>query len=477
MPRFFFNCIQITSFRVFNALQSYKSNSCALDKRGKEKPHNKTSDVLLKSVREFIDRIPKYESHYCRSQSQRTYLHHSLNLAILYKEYKGDRDPKSKECASEHIFRQIFNTEFSLSFKRRHTDTCRRCDEINAAMKSALASNEYKAVQQQNHEHHLKLVEETRAEFLADVERAMESDGRAVVITFDLQKTLETPSLTTSVAFYSRQLWTYNLCIYDEVEECAYMYVWSENVAGRGGQEIGSCLLKHIRTHVSPNATEIIAYSDRCGGQNKNIKLTMLLKKYLHDLTPDDALESITQKYFVSGHSYNSCDRSFGLIEKERKKSGEIYAPCQWFDLIKTTRKSEPKFKVTMMTGSDFVSSAELKTVIGNCKISTNGVKINWHDIRQMKYRRDEPFALCVLCDAGGTYTISIKKKHFEAESLAMCNLTHLHPNGKLISKKKFDDLIKLLKYVPAEHHSFFTTLNYADEEEDYGMASDIHKR
>lgn len=31
------------------------------------------------------------------------------------------------------------------------------------------------------------------------------------------------------------------------------------------------------------------------------------------------AKESITQKFLVPGHSYNSCDRSFSIIEKAIK--------------------------------------------------------------------------------------------------------------------------------------------------------------
>lgn len=471
---FFIKCIQVTSFRIFNALKTFKSNSSAIEKRGKGTSSNKTSDIKQQSVREFIDRIPKYESHYGRSQSQRKYLHHSLDLATLYREYKGDRDPKSGECVSEYIFRRTFNTEYNLGFKRRHTDTCRTCDEIFTILNNNLVSEECKKEFEQKDEFHKKQVEDTRSEFNIDVDNAMKSDGKIVVLTFDLQKTLETPSLTTSVAFYSRQLWTYNLCIYDEVEKRAYMYIWSEDIASRGGQEIGSCLLKHIKDHVSTNASKIIAYSDRCGGQNRNINLTLLLKKCLHDLAPEYSLKSITQKYFVSGHSYNSCDRSFGLIEKQRKMCQELFVPNDWFKLIKETKKSEPKFKVTMMESGDFVSSNELKAIIVNRKTNTEGIKINWLNIRQLKYRKDEAFHLHIVCNDSRPHIINIQKKKCNEESLTMCDLPLLYPNGKLISKQKYDDLIKLLKYVPAEHHSYFTTIKYDDEEKDYGLASDM---
>ena len=44
---------------------------------------------------------------------------------------------------------------------------------------------------------------------------------------------------------------------------------WSENVAGRGASEIGSCLLRFFDS-VQLTEKHLIAYSDSCGGQHKN---------------------------------------------------------------------------------------------------------------------------------------------------------------------------------------------------------------
>lgn len=98
---------------------------------------------------------------------------------------------------------------------------------------------------------HHDSVAKKKSEFHDDVKEARESNGEVECFTFDLQKTLETPSLSTSVAYYSRQLWTYNLCIYNEVTGKAYMYMWSENVASRGANELGSCLIKHLQENIS----------------------------------------------------------------------------------------------------------------------------------------------------------------------------------------------------------------------------------
>jgi hypothetical protein len=67
-------------------------------------------------------------------------------------------------------------------------------------------------------------------------------DQTKKVLVFDLQKTLPTPSLSTSVAYYKHQMWMFNLGIHDAVTATGYMNVWSDNIASRGAQEIGSCL-------------------------------------------------------------------------------------------------------------------------------------------------------------------------------------------------------------------------------------------
>lgn len=106
---FFINCLQITTYRIYNALNTREKNPAASEARGKCTSINKTSDFIHQEVVNFIDRIPKYESHYGRSSTQRKYLHHSLNLAILYNEYKGKRDPKKKSVRVN-----TFSDEFSI---------------------------------------------------------------------------------------------------------------------------------------------------------------------------------------------------------------------------------------------------------------------------------------------------------------------------------------------------------------------------
>lgn len=144
------------------------------------------------------------------------------------------------------------------------------------------------------------------------------------------------------------------------------MYVWSENVASRGSQEIGSCLIRHLNGHLPKETKNLVLYSDSCGGQNRNIKLALMLKKFL---STHITLDSIEQNFFVSGHSFNSCDRPFAVIENAKKKSKAIYTPDQWISLIECAKINEPKFLVTKMSSGDFLSTSELEKLITNRKV------------------------------------------------------------------------------------------------------------
>lgn len=93
--------------------------------------------------------------------------------------------------------------------------------------------------------------------------------------------------------------------------------------------------------------------------------MTLLMKKLLYLL---DNLENITQKFFIPGHSYNSCDRSFALIEKQRKVTTEIYVPSHWMNMVRVSKKKEPKFEVIQMEQNDFFCVDPLLNLIVNRK-------------------------------------------------------------------------------------------------------------
>lgn len=169
---FFLNCLQVTPNRVHNALNSITKNPSATENRGKAAPSNKTSEADRNIVRLFIESIPKYESHYGRADSQRKYLHFTLTIRKLYNKYKEERAFKNMKFVSYHIFRRIFKSDFNLSFKLRHTDTCRFCDEINISLRNKMVPENTKNKMRRKLLSHKDLVMKTHARYAMDVKTA-----------------------------------------------------------------------------------------------------------------------------------------------------------------------------------------------------------------------------------------------------------------------------------------------------------------
>lgn len=244
------------------------------------------------------------------------------------------------------------------------------------------------------------------------------------------------------------------------------MYVWSENVASRGEQEIGSCLKVHLRNHITDKTRNVILYSDSCSGQNRNIKLTVMLK---HILATSNSIRQIEQKYFVSGHSFNSCDRSFALIERDKKLYEIISTPDDWIQIIRNSKKLEPKFSVTKMEMNNFFSSKQLQQLI-----DIGNTKINWLDIRSMKYDINSPFTIFIENDLKEKYTVNFKKIGVTENDFKNTVLSYLYPNGNKITKAKYDDLMVLMKYIDEQHRQFYQNLEYFNNNKDFGLASGV---
>lgn len=216
------------------------------------------------------------------------------------------------------------------------------------------------------HEVHLRKAEKARASMKKDKHAGILTEGKSYAFSFDLEKALPFPVLTCSIAYYKRNMYVYNLGCHNLETERGYMYVWDETVASRGSQEVSSCIRKHISTH-APNSEHIIAYSDACTGQNRNIKMSLMWLKLIAD---HKNLKRVDHKFMVSGHAYLPNDRDFGSIES-RAKGKAIYVPEDWYNIIKRARSKSP-FYVYRMQGQDFFSTKQLEKTITHRKRNEN---------------------------------------------------------------------------------------------------------
>ncbi|KAE9522071.1 hypothetical protein AGLY_017531 [Aphis glycines] len=162
--------------------------------------------------------------------------------------YQINKIPKytSHYCREQSNFQNL-PPEMTITLKK---DTCNTCDSLKVQI-----NNEQNAMKKEElnikHTEHLSLAENAQ----------------------------------TSLKIDLRQLWLYNTGIFSGKDNQGYCYVWLEGKARRGAQEV-----------------DLVLWSDSCGGQNRNIKIVLLIKTLFNNTE----LETITLKYLYPGHSFLS---------------------------------------------------------------------------------------------------------------------------------------------------------------------------
>lgn len=296
------------------------------NRRGKHdnRPHKIAEDVKQYII-EHIKLFPASESHYSRNKNpNKKYLSPLLNISKMYKLYREKCSEENKDSCfyiKYCTYSKIFSTEFNLSFGEPRSDTCSTCD-------SGKCDEEHK----QNYKEAFSLQREDR-------EYAKSSNG-VCYLTMDLQQTLPLPKLTTSKAFYLRQMWMYNLGIHSicKQREKANFFTWTEDVAHRGSSEVCSSLLTMLEYNnifQDNTISHLILWTDSCAGQNKNF-LIVCLYQYL---ILKGKFKTIDHKFPEVGHSYLDSDRDFGRIEKVLRRHENIFLPEDYRTIISQSSK------------------------------------------------------------------------------------------------------------------------------------------
>ena len=314
-----------------------------------------------------------------------------------------------------------------------------------------------------------------RASLQCDSRSCKESDSDMTVLTFDLEKTLPTPVLTTGICYYKRQLWTYNFGVHNMNTDTGFMYVWDESTASRGAEEVASALFLHIKKHVK--TTRLVCFSDCCGGQNRNIKLALMWNYIVQ--RPDIPVTEIDHKFLIPGHTYLPNDQDFGLVEKNKRAFSDVYVPADWIKVIQTAKKQNPKFVVTQMTRDDFFSTKVLEQNSVNRKKDRDGNGVSWLKIHWMRFSADHPNVMFYKYTTRPTeealfMTVDLSKRtRGRDRNVAALELELLYPDGKAIAKAKLLDLKSLLPFIPPVNHDFYKHLKCDAAEVDEAIWSD----
>ncbi|GFQ69236.1 uncharacterized protein TNCT_160121 [Trichonephila clavata] len=245
----------------------------------------------------------------------------------------------------QHFYRRVFRKSFpKLSFPRPRTDTCSSCDLLKNKINTTVELEKLKLIAKK--ELHLrkavKLLNEDNAFFFFTHAFKWYLQMKDIML-----HVIFTPTLKHSSMFYSLQLSNFNLFIRNEDTSTSFMCLWHEGMAGRGGNEVASCLLKVITSNLTPKRN-LTVWCDNYAGQNKNRMVSMIMIYAV----AKNILDCMEFKFLVSGHSYMPCDRDFGIIEKGKRVCKPM-VPEEIAEMIAESRHAQP-FNVVMMKEEDF---------------------------------------------------------------------------------------------------------------------------
>uniref|UniRef100_A0A1Y1KU81 Uncharacterized protein n=1 Tax=Photinus pyralis TaxID=7054 RepID=A0A1Y1KU81_PHOPY len=399
----------------------------------------------------------------------RKYLDNCLNIRLMYNLYKEKCTEKNNVAVSEAMYRKIFHRDFNLHFHVPLKDTCVKCDTFKAKLNVTTDDNERQQLNTQ-HELHLRKAEKARESLKSDKAVCILNKSRTYAFTFDLEKALPFPTLTCSIAYYKRNMYVYNLGIHELTEdESGFMYAWDETISSRGAQEIGSCIRKHILNYAK-NAEHVIAYSDACGGQNRNLKQCLFWLKMLAG--NETNIKKIDHKFMVSGHSFLPNDRDFGLIEQYAKNRIK-YVPEDWFAIIQKCKHKNP-FKLHKMVRTDFYSCDLLEKATTRRKTNTDGEPVAWLKMQWLQFRKDCPYEIFYKESLNDLLPFKkidlLPKKKGRVADCKNIELPILHESALPISAEKKKNMEELFQFIPPIHQEYFQNVRSVDDTEDIGL-------
>lgn len=424
------------------------------DFRGKHdnRPKRINTETLTK-VHDFLKNLPYRESHYSRSQNKlRRYLPAELSVTELLRRYTT---LNPNHTISYFMFLKIFNEDFNYSFGSPRKDICVACSKFLADISSARIRANEKMVSELTTQRELHL---RKAETFFDKMKHYKDkhDPTELVLCFDYQKNLPLPVTNIQDEYYLRQLWLHNFCINDVITNDATMYLYTENFALKGPNEVISCLNHYIKKHKSNDHKKLILFCDNCFSQNKN----RFLFSFLDTLCSSHFFEEIFIHYPIPGHSMMPVDRCFAAIEKRRLRCEKVDTPKYYIDLINKCRRNNP-FRVAFVQHSlsgNEDNTSEIVTVGDYKKFFQNKLKASIPGISQcrcVKFSKHDKPKFSTTMNSHIWTSFSLYKVGQQRQAFAE-NLPSAYSGPLKLKEKKLQNIKHLVQHIENEENRKF---------------------
>lgn len=443
----FMKLIQVSEGRLKTVLRAVTNgNVIVYENRGKH--DNRPSKIPIKLwdlVKEHWALLPSKQSHYGKRKSERKYFDDpSLSVLKLYRVFQQYHFEKTGMVlkVKYSTYHRFFRENSPYAFRQPRTDVCDFCRESEQLLKVNPEDSCKTSLAV-----HLKKVQRYKSikdEYIANVKGIPEDD--TLVLEFDYGQNLPVPKLSVTSQFYKRLLWLYVFNIHCHNDNTSSFYCFLESNAKKNANTVCSFLFHFIQKKLTTmkNVKKITLLSDSCGGQNKNITVVRFCawvsKVYK---------VNITHLFPVRGHSYNQCDRNFGLYGTLLKRVETIETIEQYFDVMKSSRSNPFPFEVIRAANLIEDWSEGLAPFFLSKPMSKNSV------FRIQKYVKISYSSRNVA--ASEIYSDILVQPFSIFSKILKCveckddlNLKKVSPPGLKIAKK--NDILSLLKFLAPQN-------------------------
>lgn len=463
-------------FRVKRLCMNARLHVAPSEQRGKHRNRaNKIHSVNVRLIDSHIRSFPYKISHYGRGRSQKRYLQSDLSVMKMYKLFLEKYDDESYQefkvgknllkltnaPVKYWFYFRYFKDNFNYGFGRPRTDVCSVCSALDVKIKAERNQIEKKKLEVALKLHRYKAKAFYRRKGVCA--EAAKNNPNIAVISFDFQQNIPCPHLSVSDVFYSRQLWLYNLGFHNLGQNKATMYMWPENVARRGVNEVISCLNHYIENSIADNVRELTLFTDSCPGQNKNHTMV----QYCYTMVKiKERFDKITHIFPVRGHSYLPNDTDFSRIEKIKRTHETVYTPAAWIELVK-----ELYDVVSVSTDMILDYKGHLSHFFKR-NVTRNKHKFLISTYKVFEYCKTHKHEIRVSIDMN---SVTYDDFNIEKANVSVSMPTEAIYDGEIpINELKLGDVKKLVKFVPEEHRACYESLTASVNVDDNEGETDL---
>jgi len=289
--------------------------------RGKNECSTKHPENVILTVKEFLRALNPRPSHYSRERNtDRLYLPSNLSRTALYNRFLEENPQLSPNLGNRGvkywIFCRIFNFDFNIRFGYPRSDLCSDCELFNAKLILCRRNNN------EDEETEVLLQQDAHWQMSnAFYAQIRESESLApqnvTVLCLDYQENLTLPITGLNFEYFSSHINVHNFAIHNVITKDATMFMYAENFAKKGSNEVTSCLKWFIENAAAPESRKLIVFADNSAGQNKNKILFEFLQFLAHR-----RFHTVEVIFPIPGHSFMPVEVSccFFIIDKKNQE-------------------------------------------------------------------------------------------------------------------------------------------------------------